>query len=452
MNLNFYLLGNPGGFTTQIPSDGSSPDIKSFVETLKDRRLCVLRTKGRVMNYVYLERLNDRRYIGFRFSINDMQVTRFRDLMDFLHSLVEMLLVTGDLITVKDDGLLGYASGVTSFTDERETQRQLKAFLTFTLEYNQADLGVETLKGHPEQSETLYYEAVQSNQTIEAATYRSTSVVIDDDRSETTPIRKRLLDLKKKIGSLTCTVNHQQSELATLRRQKKQFKVVLLLMLALLGAAVYLVTLRGELGDTTRTLHHTEDVLARTEFSLDSAVTRINVLKETLRGNRDSYTNLRSYAQGLNRYDFYSPWRSQNHSDNTVNSYSYSFSCSQGDELSFEYYVDGEGPDRLTMELSGPGGYLRSDSYGGQNISGTKTYTLPESGTYYLYVSYRKDGSISHYSDHGAISGVRIKRSNSSAMNRYKPMSNTWDDARSAPAAEAANVVAEEAAPAEAAK
>lgn len=413
MNFTFHIFGNPAGRYGQYPADYSSHDNRRYADDVKGRRLVISRDKV-VSTYRYYQSLGNDRYVGFTITCNGMQFTRPKGLMDVCAGAVDMLVASGALLRCDNRGNIDYVKGFEGSPDEID---DVRSYLAFVFETKPEAVGCDMLKGRPYDEQPAFKNYMESESEIEAQTYLNTVVIVDDDRPVRAAYLQRMIsETADNLDEAEATINELEEDNKRLERQKKQFKVVLLLMSLLVLAGVWLVSIRGNLKETRDNLSHTTRSLNNANQEIIEKTGEIEDLTLQRDGFRRQYQALadriREISQkkgSLHQYTYMSGWYSNNHGDATTSGKEYEFYAFPGDVFTMNYNVDSESNcDFLGYRLYGPG-TSSSQKYSGRN-SGKIDVTLGGEGIYSLYVYYTKDGSVSKFSDSGRFTNLELRR------------------------------------------
>lgn len=416
MNFNFSIFGQSGNDISQFPVFAPVAAVKGIVSGVKRRQLMIVRTE-RIMTYTFVQRLSNIDVIGFRLSMNDMQISKPKALIEYFSKKVEELSAQGEIVRYGSTGVLSFCPNV--LLEKPEVTAYVQRQTSYELEHDSLRFGLEKLHGLPQSTDYIEIDcSTSSDSYIEEQTYKSKYVRITDKKaandSYLTGIMQTLagslVAAQKKIAGL-------EKDNAKLLRAKKQFTVVLLMLLLICAGGVWLYSLRGDLELTRSDLQNTETELrtANAKLRLDSLrIDSLEAVSSKLRtvisDSRRKLDALTNAAAGLHSTLYLPQWWSTNGGRNSSESYKvYELYCYPGDELTFDYYVDSERADRLNYSVSGAG-VSRRGSYSGYSESGTVNVVFESEGSVTFRVAYSKDGSVHHYSDRARVSGIRLIR------------------------------------------
>lgn len=136
-----------------------------------------------------------------------------------------------------------------------------------------------------------------------------------------------------------------------------------------------------------------------------------NLYRSQNRELKDKLSKISDMTNELSDDSSFSNWRSSNHKHNSESHILYRFSASNGDKLSFYYFVSSEsGYDYLTVTLSGDSISSNVLIKASGETNSSRSYTFDKSGNYTLYIKYSKDGSIHKNNDNAGISNINLHR------------------------------------------
>lgn len=407
MNFGFHIIGNPGGHFCQLPKDNTSGDNSRCIDLQYPTALYIKRN-ATVISYVYCRHYTANCYIGFRITLNSMQISKPKALVATLSMLTDNLLTQGRVVRLNDAGGIDYC--VTDFAQCGDEVERIRQYVAFMLESYPHQYGLEKLKGFPEKKEQYNIPFAKPDSEIEAATYDYVDVCVYDNAGTTLgPVPEMVGDMSTRIRVLKEDIAEKEDEISSLQRQKKQFKVVVGLMALLLGAGVWLYSLKGNLDMTQGRLNNAESKIVSDSLQIVSLNGNLDEANAEIAKMQGKLSKIKSASSKLHSTYYLPDWYSTNHRDNSKTEEAYHFYAYPGDEISFNYNVDSEGPDKLFFRVSGPATSV-SEYKSGRSVSGRQTVALNGEGYYTLYMSYTKDVSVSHGIDRGCLTDITITR------------------------------------------
>ncbi len=343
MNFSFHIFGNIGGTFAQYPKDVTASDSRRVAADASMVTLCIERD-GNMMSYVFFRRFSSGCYVGLRLSLHSMQISRPTALMELLSKLVDNMLAQGYILRCNDSGAVDY--GIDRFSEAAAEIESLRQYVDFQLSTYPYQFGLEALKGFPGRDEEIRMPyAASSDSEIEANTYECNRVVIDSDVPVSAADLPALVQALGDELRLSVEESREKSEeIARLQRQKKQFRVVIGLMVLLLGAGFWLYSLKGNLETTRGELSSANEKINSDSiliYNLGDSLTRT---VDALYAAREQLDNARIASEKLHSVYSLPSWTSSNHSHNSVSDNRYYFYAYPGDELTFDYYVHWPAP------------------------------------------------------------------------------------------------------------
>ena len=422
-------MGNPKGIYKQMPDDYLASEIAGFQKGLKGSRLVILR-KMNLMHYIYMEKIDATKFIGFCLIFNKAYVARPKQLITLFKYLIEdYLLNKGDILRYSSQGELQYV--IDSFSQNTERYRQLNLLINERFENQIALYGINELTTtfNGEHTMRIVSADVEENQMLQMAFSYNTLIIDDNVGMEQGYIPKIMADLKGQVNSLNREIGALTQQNEKLKRQKKQFKwVVVLLIVILIGIILFVVYAQNK---TLIIEGQSDEIASLNDVIIDrnKEIIGLNLHMDTLRMDsirlstalnnktRQLYTvqeNLRVIHRALDEmptYLYFPAWTSTNyHQPNSESATTYSFFADEGDVLNIPYFVSAEGCcDYLTISLK-KGGKSTQLVHQCGVTSDTYRYTFNSSGAYQLMVSYQKDGSVDKNNDNAGVKSFYIYR------------------------------------------
>lgn len=168
----------------------------------------------------------------------------------------------------------------------------------------------------------------------------------------------------------------------------------------------------------------------RERKELNIAQKQVVVLEDKVRVANCLIEQASSTIKNVTNDTVYSDWVSTNHNHGSTSFQDYNFDVSEGDDLSFGYYVSSEKPyDKLIVTLS----FIDNDSVIENNLitaSGEEishfTYHFDRNGHYSVRVKYVKDSSIHKNKDMAGINNFVVMRNHIVEFDSIDSLINQW--------------------------
>jgi hypothetical protein len=225
----------------------------------------------------------------------------------------------------------------------------------------------------------------------------------DKNESEDNDQIKNTNEMKKNVKEVLVDKNEKP------KKNNIAWFIVVLLSLMIIGASMLFWREKKELIISQKQVGILEDKVRVANCLIEQASSTIkNVTNDTV----------------------YSDWVSTNHRHGSISFQDYNFDVSEGDNLSFGYYVSSEKTyDKLIVTLS----FIDNDSVIENNlitVSGEEishfTYHFDRSGHYSVRVKYTKDSSINKYKDLAGINNFVILRNHKVEFDSIDSIINQW--------------------------
>lgn len=419
MNFNLYIYGTPEGRYNQYPNDYTASLLEEWQKGAKGARLVIYR-KMNLVYYGYTERLNNEgNCIGFCVVFNNARVLKPKLLIQFFKTVVEDYLVkSGDIIKYSEDGKIHY--NLRAFNEGTRTFDKLKELISSEFDSNESKYGIVPL-------DSIYnginsFETIDSNATdsqILALTNKHNKVIINDaNGAEASYLNKLIANMRAENVAAKEKIKSLESEVEKVNRQKKQYRMVVFLVLAVAGCLVALYSFNNNIQSLTGDLSqkkeeikalHSDLTIANAKIDtmsleLSDKNQRIVVLQKESVKNRNSIDSLNSLTQ--NQETLISDLRSDLSSTNSsLSSTKSELSQAQRKLSNYQNKVGKHLPFIVTdieMANNYEGGTHETD-FGGTIYSRNSMYLAPRikyiglvEGTRNILVKlYKPDGSLS---------------------------------------------------------
>lgn len=282
MNCNVYIFGELSSGYTQYPEDSSSHVLKKIYPFCKAPTQIAIRRDASMMYYCYIRKLNDNKYFGLSIAVNGYYISRVDELFSLFENTIEKIAQQGSFIHFAKDGSL--TTSTTILKDEEEEidtlsenlRRGFEALgsstnilpqVDYTVakdsvkEFNALDDKRDMVRASYTYGYTFIYKDKDFN-TVRVNSYRSVLSQLNDENNN---LRKRNEELKEQNTKIL--------------RQKKQFKNVIFLILAVIGCGVGLLFLNDNLNTTKSELADANNTISIRDDSIKSKDGQVSRLK-----------------------------------------------------------------------------------------------------------------------------------------------------------------------------
>lgn len=241
MNFNLYIYGTPEGRYNQYPNDYTAPLLEEWQKGAEGTRLVIYR-KMNLVYYSYVEQLNDLgNSIGFCIVFNNARVLKPKLLIQFFKAIVENYLVkSGEIIKYLEDGKIHY--NLRAFNEGTKAYEKLKELINSELESNESKYAIvplDSIYNGINSYDSINFDATDAQ--ILALTNKHNKVIINDAHgAENSYLNKLIANMQAENVSAQERIKTLETEIEKVNRQKKQYRMVIFLVLAVVTCLVAL--------------------------------------------------------------------------------------------------------------------------------------------------------------------------------------------------------------------
>jgi hypothetical protein len=226
VNSSTYIFGELSDGYTQYPEDSSSNLFKSIQSQCAAPSGLVIHRDENLMYYVYIRKIDKKRFIGFAVVINGYYLPQIHRLFSIFEKEVEALVEKGVIINFTNDGEI--SSDLTSLVKEEEEAMSVVGDL-HTKVY-----AIKEAKRLPpvDYSVSIYSRKIFKvsdpvQEIVNASCRFGFTIVLKDTDFDTvrlTSFKSILKNLNAEKTALIIQNNKLEESNRNIRRQKKQFK------------------------------------------------------------------------------------------------------------------------------------------------------------------------------------------------------------------------------------
>lgn len=278
MNASVYLFGEFNSGYTQYPDDYTSEIFGKFHMNSKSTTQLTIHREGNLMYYGYIRILENNHYIGLCVVINSLILTRIDGLFSLFENTITGLVRKGHLIHFNEQGDI-----VTSI-EKLYLNREEIDLITESLRagFNRFDNCTQSLPpisyGTSKDSVRNFVVEDDLNDIIKSSYTNGYTFVYKSKGFNTAQLNSYkgvLARSNQEKKDLLDKLTQLQLEHAKTLRQKKQVKVVLILVVVLFCCAISLFSLNDNLNITRNALSTANDTIGMQKDSLISKNTQI---------------------------------------------------------------------------------------------------------------------------------------------------------------------------------
>lgn len=292
MNFSFYIYGTPKGTYNQYPNDYTSSLFKNWHGDT-NARLVIFRREDLVY-YSFAEQINERgERLGFCIVFNRVQVLETRTLISFLRKLVQThLLKTGEIVRYAENGEACYH--ITHFNEVSEAVARLREMIDVELETNEDAYRIEPLlSDYNGEKSSILVDKGLSDSEITSLFEKYNQVIVEDlEGGGKNYVNGVIKNLYTEKDNLYQENQRLKADLATITKQKKQYKMVFMLAVIVVVCCIGLYTYSSDLEELGQNLDlRSEQVNVLTD-DLAAANSKNDTLNLTLNRNEETIAEL----------------------------------------------------------------------------------------------------------------------------------------------------------------
>lgn len=289
MNFSTYIFGKlPGGYS-QYPDDGCSTLLRDIYPRCNAPTQLVIHRDQSMMYYVYVRKLDAGRYIGLAVVINGYYFTQINTLFSLFEKKIEELAEHGVIINYSPNGELT--------TSLQALNKEEEEVIWFINQLRAEIQKVETVGRIPHvdyavsiDSQKIFDEKDDNSAIAEASYTFGYTIVLkqkDYDTQRSTSYRNTLKQLNADNKALAGEVAKLKEVKKQLLRKKKQFNVVVGLLILVLLCGIWIFNLNKDIDRKQGELTAANDTISRK----DTTILSLNKYASDLKGelNRSTY-------------------------------------------------------------------------------------------------------------------------------------------------------------------
>lgn len=363
MNFSLYVLGTPNDYD-QYPLDTNSSKFQRVLTSCKtESQLSVFRT-NQLIQYVYVRKVpsSNSLYLGFCLALTGVYCLNCHTLNDLFDAAFYDVLMKGELLRFQKDK---YSYTVSKFAENADEIKRINQFFKTKLENELERLFVNIPASFRMGNGSFTISLKEKASDINNAISQHDIVHITNDEksvSELERTQKMLSDLYSK---------HQQLELEYRKvlNQKRNFKLVAVLSLIVIGCAIGFWLLNNLLNDKNLTINDLRsDVASKnrtiTEYEIqnDSLGQKIFNLNQVVKRKNDSIALIKSEKEDLNNdLSYYKEEVLALRAENLALSKKNSSSSSSSSYETYEVYASGSNKAFCYYQCGS--NYIKTDCY-----------------------------------------------------------------------------------------
>lgn len=284
MNYSTYIFGELADGYSQYPEDSSSNLFKTIYSQCYAPSQLIIHRDESMMYYVYIRIIDDKRYIGFAVAINGYYFTQINPLFSLFENKIEQLAERGVIINYSKNGEL--TTSLTSLIKEEEEVIEFANHLQTNI------TSINAVKRIPQvdyavsiKSQKIFNENDKNSEIVKSSYTFGYTIILKQENYDTlraTSYKNTLKQLNTQNEFLTKEVEKLKERNKQILRQKKQFKKVIFLFVAVIACSVGLYFLYMNLSDTQNVLVSANNTIRKKNSVINSKNSRISNLKDSV--------------------------------------------------------------------------------------------------------------------------------------------------------------------------
>lgn len=309
MNFRLYIFGESSGYK-QYPDD--SVNFKSYYENQQSTSLLHIKRKADLVYYIYTQRIDKSKksFLGFCLVFNGIYIKDIKSAFTLFEKAYSDCVLSGKLFKINQTGQIDFA--VEDFGSQKDEIDRITGIFNTELERNSRTLFSTLSKTYKVGQGTKSFTINDTPETIANAISFYDFISIPNNSHN-----EDLDYVGQMIKKLYAENKQLKTEYASLNKQKKQYRWVALLSLAVIASLVGLYFLNDNLsgvisdqGNTITRMRNTindrdthiallQDTLTNERNTIESQKTEIRVLNSNILSYQDSLKASLSYNEEL---------------------------------------------------------------------------------------------------------------------------------------------------------
>jgi len=282
MNYSLYLFGTNKGTYIQYPSDGEETFLRPLCSSVKGTQLTVYR-KDALMHYAFFRQLGSdfSQIFGICLVTNGVYIKDIKVLYQAFDKIFSRLVFSGKILRLTGTGKISYL--VDNFASDKASIEHTEVLIREIIKEDVAPYAAHTRQNYSGLIATKTIALEERNSEILKAIEQNNVVHIysnDNANSSINYVEQTISNLYKENSQL-------REDYSKLQSQKKQYRNVILLVLAVLACSVGLFFLNGSLNDTKNELLSAKNEISELNSKVSNLSEELDNTKTSLRITRD---------------------------------------------------------------------------------------------------------------------------------------------------------------------
>lgn len=282
MNYSLYLFGTNKGTYIQYPSDGEEAFLRPLCSNVKGTQLTVYR-KDALTHYAFFRQLGSdfSQIFGICLVTNGVYIKDIKVLYQTFDKIFSRIVFSGKILRLTGTGKISYL--VDNFASDKASIEHTEVLIREIIKEDVAPYAAHTRQNYSGLIATKTIALEERNSEILKAIEQNNVVHIysnDNANSSINYVEQTISNLYKENSQL-------REDYSKLQSQKKQYRNVILLVLAVLACSVGLFFLNGSLNDTKNELLSAKNEISELNSKVSNLSEELDNTKTSLRITRD---------------------------------------------------------------------------------------------------------------------------------------------------------------------
>lgn len=247
MNSSIYLFGDFGQGVISYPTDYAQMIFEKFIAESKAPTQLIIHRDGEIMNYGYIRKIENNHLFGLCIQINGQYISTIKRLFDIFEDVTANIAVRGELIRLNEQGNL--VESVTRFANNPNEVGRITDYCRNELsKLENLCKKLPSVDYSTSNNDKSYFKEDENAVRIITNSLKNGYTFVykeeDFDTLALAGYRSTLSNLNSKYNQAAMKIQELNSELSSLKKQKKQMGIVVcLIILLFVGSIIFFNTL-----------------------------------------------------------------------------------------------------------------------------------------------------------------------------------------------------------------
>ncbi len=290
-----YYFGRDRETYNQYPTDYTEDFFRRELSDARNKAQIAIHRDGNLLYYSYIRQLDNKESkLGISIA-TDFIILDFQDLFETLETFYSILAESGSIIKFDDNG--NVIINPHPFSDEKiyleELSKEIKAYIADIPKNKQRKLPVQDFSVSKDDCKELSLE--DGNTEIALALESYSNVYLSTTRLEI----EKVTSWGSQIREKTDRIRQLESENEKIKKQKKQYRLVLLLAFVLMGCIIGLIAFNNNIESLKSELEYKKSTITSLRSDIDDKNSTISELNSTISKKNSEISGLKNDVSEL---------------------------------------------------------------------------------------------------------------------------------------------------------